>query len=362
MHRGTILAVLVLLPLGCFHPLKLTSVSRVLVDQPLSAHLNVDSLSPPPTRTDARVRAMPLDDCSGATGEAKLALIDIDGLLFNQNMTGMGSVGDNPVSLFKEKLVAATTEPGICALVLRINSPGGTVNSSELMFQELHDFRARTGLPVVACVLDTAAGGAYLLAAGCDRIIAQATSVVGGIGVIWNGYDLRRAMGLQSITVQTIKAGDYIDLGTTLRQYSEAERNILQGMSNDYHQHFKALLRQCRPQISSKCSVYGETDIDPLDGRVFAAVQAVRCGLVDQLGYLDDAVAVARQLVGQPRAHLVLLHRANDPAFSAYAVTPNTPVQGTVIPYSIPGVDRPKTPAFLFMWLPEPTIERLTGR
>jgi protease-4 len=361
MHRGTILALLGLLPLGCFHPLKLTSFSRVQMDHPLEAHLHTDSAAPPPSRTDSRVSAMPLDGCCLGRCEPKVALLDVDGLLFNQNMTGVGSVGDNPVSLFKEKLVAAAAEPGVCAVVLRINSPGGTVNSSEVMSHELHDFRARTGLPVVACALDTAAGGAYLLAAGCDRIIAQATSVVGGVGVIWNGYDLRRAMGLQSISVQTIKAGDYIDLGTTMRQYSEAETNMLQGMANDYHRHFKSLLRQGRPRIAEKCSLYGEADIDPLDGRVFAAGQAVACGLVDQLGYLDDAVAAARQLAGQPQARLVLFHRANDPAFSAYSVTPNTPMQGTLLPYSIPGADRPKTPAFLFMWVPEPTVERLAG-
>ncbi len=137
---------------------------------------------------------------------------------------------------------------------------------------------------------------------------------------------------------------------------------MLQGMANDYHQHFKALLRQSRPQIAEKCRVYGEADIDPLDGRVLAAIQAVGCGLVDQLGYLDDAVAAARFLARQPQAKLILFHRANDPAFSSYAVTPNTPVQTTALPYSMPGADRSKTPTFLFMWMPEPTVERLTGR
>jgi protease-4 len=362
MLRGTILAVLALVPLGCFHPLKLATDSRIRTDEPLQAHLTTDSNPPPPTRATERVVAMPLESCTGEPGEAKVALLDIDGQLFNQNMAGFGSVGDNPVSLFQEKLRAAAHEPGVCAVVLRINSSGGAVNSCELMFHELQAFRTRTRIPVVACVLDTAAGGAYLLAAGCDRIVAQATSVVGGIGVIWNGYDLRRSLGLQSITTQTIKAGDYIDLGSTLRQYSEAEKGMLEGMANDYHKHFKALLHQSRPQIPGRCRLYAEADIDPLDGRVFAGAQGIGCGLVDQLGYLDDAVAAARYLAGQPQARLVLFHRANDPAFSSYTVTPNTPLQTSLLPYSIPGADRPKTPMFLFMWMPEPTVERLTGR
>jgi protease-4 len=360
MRRVAVLTVLALVPAGCCHPLQLATVNRLTVDGPLEAHMRTEATTPPPTRTDARVVAMPLDGC--AAGCAKVALIDVDGLLFNENMAGPGSVGDNPVSLFQEKLAAAAAEPGVCAVVLRINSPGGTVNASEVMFHQLQDFRVRTRLPVVACVLDTAAGGAYLLAAGCDRIIAHATSLVGGVGVIWIGYDLRRALGQQSISEQVIKAGDHVDLGTTLHLYSDAERNMLHGMVNDYHRHFQYLLRRLRPEIPRRSPVYGEADADPFDGRVFTAIQGAACALVDQLGYLDDAVAAARFLARQPEAGLVLFHRANDPAFSPYAVTPNTPWQTTLFPYSIPGAERVKLPTFLFMWVPEPTVGRLTGR
>jgi protease-4 len=269
MLRLAALAVLALVPACCSHPLRLATVNRLSLAEPLEAHLRTEATSPPPTRTDARVVAMPLDGC--AAGCARVALIDIDGVLFNENMAGPASVGDNPVSLFQEKLAAAAAEPGVCAVVLRINSPGGTVNASEVMWHQLQEFRARTRLPVVACVLDAAAGGAYLLAAGCDRVVAHATSLVGGIGVIWIGYDLRRALGQQSISEQVIKAGDHVDLGTTLHLYSDAEKNMLQGMANDYHRHFQDLLRQARPQLSRRCAVYGEAEADPFDGRVFAA-------------------------------------------------------------------------------------------
>jgi protease-4 len=361
MRRATILVLLTFVPLGCFRPIRLLSNNQHSLE-PFKAHLVMEADAPPPTRTGERVVAMPLEGGPAELCTPKVALIDVDGLLLNQNMTGIGSVGDNPVSLFQEKLEAAAAEPGVCAVVLRINSPGGAVNSSEVMFHELQRFRARTKLPVVACALDTAAGGGYLLAAGCDRVLVQPTSVVGGVGVIWNGYNLRETLGLQSIVAQTIKAGPNIDMGSTLRLYSESVRNMLEGMASDYHQHFKGLVRQLRPQIPAQCMLYGEKDADPLDGRVFTGIQAVHCGLADQLGFLDDAVARARQLAGQPEARLLLFRRPDDPGFSTYSVTPNTPVQNTAIPLSVPGLDRTRLPTFLFMWLPEPTVERLSGR
>jgi protease-4 len=133
-------------------------------------------------------------------------------------------------------------------------------------------------------------------------------------------------------------------------------------MCDDYHNHFRARVRQARPQIPEHFNFPGEPMADLLDGRVMTGTKALACGLIDRLGYLDDAVAAARELAKQPAARVVLFHRSNDPAFSQYAITPNTPLQGTAFPFSIPGAERSKLPTFLFMWLAEPTAERISGR
>ena len=83
-------------------------------------------------------------------GGPKVALIDVDGLLVNTRLNGPYSAGENPVALFREKLDAAALDTNVCAVVLRINTPGGGVAAADLMWQQLHAFRARTGLPVVA--------------------------------------------------------------------------------------------------------------------------------------------------------------------------------------------------------------------
>jgi len=86
-------------------------------------------------------------------------------------------------------------------------------------------------------------------------------------------------------------------------------------------------------------------------------------GLIDAIGYLDDAISLARRMANAPQAKVVVLHRCHDPARSVYAATPNQPAQTSLFPLSVPGFDRSQLPTFLYIWQPEPTLERrATGR
>ena len=114
----------------------------------------------------------------------KIAVIDVDGIMTNMSRPGLFQTGENPVSLFVEKLNKAAGDKDVKAVVLRINSPGGTVVASDLMHHTLLNFRKNTGKPVVACILDVGASGAYYLACACDTIYAAPSSVVGCIGTI----------------------------------------------------------------------------------------------------------------------------------------------------------------------------------
>jgi protease-4 len=103
-------------------------------------------------------------------------------------------------------------------------------------------------------------------------------------------------------------------------------------------------------------------DADTFDRRPFAARQALGRGLIDQVGYLEDAAAEAGRKAGQLKARLVLFYRCNDPTRSAYATTPSVTLQATLWPVSLPGADRSRLPTFLYLWQPDPTLERLGGR
>ncbi|MHC4681972.1 MAG: Clp protease/crotonase-like domain-containing protein, partial [Planctomycetota bacterium] len=98
----------------------------------------------------------------------KIAIIDVDGLMVNRQRRGFMQSGENPVSLFIEKLDKAAADRSVKAVVLRLNSPGGTVAASDIMHHSLREFKRKTHKPVIACVLSLGCSGAYYLACGCD--------------------------------------------------------------------------------------------------------------------------------------------------------------------------------------------------
>jgi protease-4 len=289
-------------------------------------------------------------------GPSRIALVDVDGLILNTPFVGPMSVGENPVGFFREKLNAIEGDPCVKAVVLRINSHGGGVSACISMRHDLERFKERTHLPVVACLMDTATGGAYYLASASDYIVAGPATVTGGIGVILNLFNLRDLMAQFNVIPQGIKSGDLADIGSSARVLTEAEKKLLQAMSDEFHKQLIDDIKRNRPQA---------TDATTFDGRIFTGSQAKKAGLADQVGDLDDALHVAANL-GCPgagaRPGVVMYRRGNDPARSIYATTANIPLQGAGVLPNLPGLDRSKLPTFLSMWQPELTMEKLGGK
>lgn len=314
-------------------------------------------------------RSLPGEPCSGP----RLALIDIDGLLVNRNLSGMSSMGENPVALLREKLQKAERDPCVMAVVLRINSPGGGVTACDIMRWELEQFQRRCGKPVVACLMDVGAGGAYYIATATDMIVAHPTTITGGVGVILNLYDLEEMMAQQNIFENAIRSGDKIDIGSPARKMEEDEAEILEGIAKEFHNRFKQAVLASRSRlgqlprgaepipvpVEKPSPSDGVTD-ELLDGRVFTGAEAIRLGMVDQLGYLEDAIGAAESMAGVVNAKTIVYRRDNDRALTPYDITPNIPGQG-LLPMSIPGLDRAMLPTFLYLWQPEPAYEKTSG-
>ncbi|MEN1681699.1 MAG: S49 family peptidase [Planctomycetota bacterium] len=315
----------------------------------------------------------------------KIALIDVDGVLLNRNLTGSGSLGENPVALFREKLEAAAGDPGVCAVLLRINSPGGGVTACDIMRQDLERFRLHTGKPVVVCMMDLGCGGAYYLATQSDMIVAHPTTLTGGLGVVLNRYDLVEALKQQNVFAKPIRSGKKVDMGSPIRNITPDEDDILNRVAGEYHRRLQEAVVAARQVLKSQVvetlappeeaeagddedDVYDEDapEEDPFggtifDGRVLTASEAVGLGMIDQLGYLDDALATARGLAGQSVTRTIVYRRSNDRALTAYDITPNLPASAVSLPLSIPGFDRSQLPIFLYLWQPEPLLERTGG-
>src|SRR4051812_34055689 len=124
----------------------------------------------------------------------KIAIIEVEGMITNTQSGGFLSPTENKVSLFTQQLERAAADPGVRAVVLRINSPGGTVTASDIMYQEIVKFRNEKHKPVIASAQELAASGAYYIACGCDKIVTHPTSVIGSIGVIFQDFDFADGM------------------------------------------------------------------------------------------------------------------------------------------------------------------------
>lgn len=329
--------------LGCHNkPFQMRGVMDISGD--VAASLKTDN-------TASRLAAVTVS--GNYRSSRRIAIIEVDGLLINKNISGIGSMGENPVALFREKLDAVACDPTIAAIVLRINSPGGGVTAADIMSHDLMQLKSRRQIPVVACNMVVGAGGAYYLATHSDAIVAHPTSVVGGVGVILNAYNVEDAMGQIGIVSRPIKAGDMIDTLTPDREMEGEERETLQAMANTFHQRFISQVKDSRTQVVDEDNLF--------DGRVFTGQQALELGLIDQIGYMDDAIALARQLGGvEPRGGVVLFRRDNDRAHTMLDITPNDPLQASLLDLKIPGLDRSSMPMFLYLWQSDPSLAAAT--
>ena len=349
--RHYFLLALVLSAVGCSQPLRVNT--HTIVDA--TGNMNVTAtgdmkaqLAPTPKLTPVTATGLPHRPID--PNAAKIAIVDVDGLILNNDATGLGSWGENPVSAFRERLDAMEIDPCVRAVVVRINTPGGSVTATDIMWRDLTAFKHRKCVPVVACIMDVGAGGGYYLSAAADRIVAHPTSVTGGIGCILNVYNLQDLMGQFNILGIPVKSGANIDLGSPIKELSAEKRKLLQDMTDEFHGRFREVVTKARPEIDAA----KETTFD---GRVFTARQACELHLIDQVGYLDNAVATARKMAGIDYANVVFYRRKDDPALSPYSITPNTPLQKGLFPINVPGLDRAKLPTFLYLWQMEPSVE-----
>ena len=179
------------------------------------------------------------------------------------------------------------------AIILDINSPGGTVGSVQELHSAVLRVRKETHKPVIALMGDMAASGGYYVAVACDKIVAHPGTLVGSIGVIFNTMNAVKLLDKIGVTTDPIKSGAHKDIGSMTRAMTPEERKLLQDLINGaYDQFLKAVMAG---------RGLPEAEVRPLaDGRIFTGEQAVAVKLVDQLGDSRDAIMLAGKLGGIP--------------------------------------------------------------
>jgi protease IV len=270
----------------------------------------------------------------------------VEGMLANAKSGGLLQPTENPVSLFTQQLERAEKDPAVKAVVLRMNSPGGTVSSADAMFEQIMRFRQRTHKPVVASFQEVAASGAYYIACGTDRIVAQPTSVVGSIGVVFYTFNISGTLSKIGASAEALKSGPLKDMGSPLKPLTAQERTVMQGLIDEYYARFVDVVAKHRP-IADPMAMKTITD-----GRVFSGRQAKDLGLVDELGLLEDAITTTRKLAHAPKAKVIMYKRPYGYGGSIYASAEIPQPQANVTQLQIPGANHFIPAGFYYLWNP----------
>jgi protease-4 len=293
-------------------------------------------------------------DGDSGSARAKIALIDVTGLLADARRPGLLARGENPVARFSEALEKAGRDAAVKAIIVRINSPGGTVTASDVMHREVARFRAETGKPVIALLADVAASGGYYLACAADRIIAHPTTITGSIGVIIQTLSVADGLSRIGIHAEAITSGPNKAMGSPLEPLAPSHRELLQGLVDEFYGNFLAVVKSSRAQVA-------DSDLSWItDGRVVTGRKAHEAGLVDGVGDLHDAFAAARARAGVATARLVKYHRPMETVGSAYASAAGTgerpgsasAMQVNLLQLNVDGLPLLEQPGFYYLWDP----------
>ena len=220
-------------------------------------------------------------------GTAKILLVDISAVISEKEKSkglGLGTEA-SLVARIKEELQKAEKDKSVKGIVVKINSPGGTVTATDTIYHELMEFKRRTGARIVVCVTGLAASGGYYVASAADEIIAHPTSVTGNIGVIAMKFNVDQLLSKVGIQEETVKSADKKDIWSPFRPSTPEEKEIIQTVIDTFHDRFVEVVHAGRKSLLSK------EEVEELaDGRIFTAEQALAAKLVDKIGYLDDAL------------------------------------------------------------------------
>jgi protease-4 len=181
-------------------------------------------------------------------------------------------------------------DPSVKAIVVHIDSPGGSVAPSQSIYQELRKVRDE-GIPVVASIASVGASGGYYVALAADSILALPGSITGSIGVIMELPNARGLLDRVGLQMDVVKSSAHKDIGSPFRPIEPAERDLLQAMISDVYDQFVEAVAKERRLPPSRVR-------ELADGRILSGRQALQAGLVDRTGNLPDAIDVAGRMAG----------------------------------------------------------------
>ncbi len=236
------------------------------------------------------------------TNANRIGVIELEGAITSESDGSLFSNEKSAPNLLKS-LISAQTDKDIKGIIIKINSPGGTVGMSQNIYNQI--MKLRENKPVVVSIDDVAASGGYYIACAADRIIAQEGSLTGSIGVIMSFMDYHNLLQQKlAINPVVIKSGKFKDIGSGMREMTQEERDMMQDIINDSYYQFLTAIKRGRIDRKDNYQVeISKLTINNLknyaDGRVFTGKKAKALGFVDIIGDMDTAKAVIEPMAQQ---------------------------------------------------------------
>jgi protease IV len=236
------------------------------------------------------------------TGEGKVLVISINGLISDQPQERLLRTEPSMVQEVVSQLRLAEKDPQIKAVLFKINSPGGTVTASDIIYHEISRFKAATGDKILVAMMNLTASGGYYISLPADWIMAHPTTVTGSIGVIFARPQISGFMQKLGLAMEVNTSGEQKDMGSPFRPPTEKENAIFQELTDSMARRFYDLVvknRKLTPEQLKQVST----------ARVYLADEALKLGLVDQIGYLSEALTQAKKMAGLPEDARVVTYR-----------------------------------------------------
>ena len=281
---------------------------------------------------------------SGSTRN-KIALISLSGVISSAGGSGFTD-GDSTIVEIKDQLEKAKKDDRVRAVVLKINSPGGSVTASDIIYRELTKFREEREIPVYVAMMDLAASGGYYAAMAADKIYANPTTLTGSIGVVATFPKLQPLTSKIGIEMRVIKSGAAKDIGSLWRDFAPGEREIFQGLIDDFYQRFLDIVAKGRPGLDQ------DTIRELADGRIYTARQAEDAGLIDGIKYLDEVIEAAIEAAGLDEAAVVVYKKPHSYKGHIYAKDSGASPKALLNIDADSILDWASQPRFQYLWMP----------
>lgn len=280
--------------------------------------------------------------------KGKVLVIHVRGTISDAPRRQIVTTRPSMVQEVVAQLRKAEKDSEIKAVLLKINSPGGSATASDILYSEIVAFKQKTRAKVVVAMMDVAASGGYYISLPADYILAHPTSITGSVGVLFLRPDVAGLMAKIGVGVEVSKTGNNKDMGSPFRQATDEEKRIIQNMIDQLGERFLDRIaehRRINPQSLKEIAT----------ARIFLADDALKLGMVDRVGYISEAIRVAKKLAELPENAKVIVYRRTEFPDDNLYNTSTSQYEGrgpSIVSLGLPASLTSYQAGFYYLWQP----------